>query len=319
MQRLKKELWTMGSAERERKGRCLGNMVMDTSYSPPKSPRRVTREAKIHRFTYKFIRQPCKRSGNGILNGQIMIGEPVLLSVEPSLLALARGFVLDLMHDFIVVGVDHPLERESLLKHSPELFTDGPVVFRIDKDEMTGGMTRIRDNLAQLFYVHGDPRKRSLIVDLEPPVFETPDISELVFPELLNVNQQEAVVKALSAEDYALILGMPGTGKTTTIAEIIQILVERGKTVLLTSYTHSAVDTILRKLKGRTNYEILRLGNQDKVMPRFMDTPPRYSINVRFILMYTNSPWTTWVHRLQPKVTRNSFWFLRSWPLHVFP
>lgn len=37
-----------------------------------------------------------------------------------------------------------------------------------------------------------------------------------------------------------------------------------GKTVLLTSYTHSAVDTILRKLKG-ANFGILRVGNPDKV------------------------------------------------------
>ena len=43
-------------------------------------------------------------------------------------------------------------------------------------------------------------------------------------------------------------LGMPGAGKSTTIAHLVKVLVALGKTVLLTSYTHSAVDTILLKL-----------------------------------------------------------------------
>lgn len=68
----------------------------------------------------------------------------------------------------------------------------------------------------------------------------------------------------MTAKDYALILGMPGTGKTTTIAEIIKALVQRGKSVLLTSYTHSAVDTILLKLLN-ADFSMLRLGNIDKV------------------------------------------------------
>ena len=66
------------------------------------------------------------------------------------------------------------------------------------------------------------------------------------------------------AEDYALVLGMPGTGKTTTIAHIIRALVEDGKSVLLTSYTHTAVDNILLKIKN-DGIKILRLGAIAKV------------------------------------------------------
>jgi Ni2+-binding GTPase involved in maturation of urease and hydrogenase len=35
--------------------------------------------------------------------------------------------------------------------------------------------------------------------------------------------------KVLSAEDYALILGMPGAGNTTVIAALIRELVRRGQ------------------------------------------------------------------------------------------
>ena len=56
--------------------------------------------------------------------------------------------------------------------------------------------------------------------------------------------------QVLSSQDFALILGMPGTGKTTTITSLVRLLVILGRSVLLTSYTHSAVDNILLKLKA---------------------------------------------------------------------
>jgi DNA replication ATP-dependent helicase Dna2 len=50
------------------------------------------------------------------------------------------------------------------------------------------------------------------------------------------------------AHDYLLIKGYPGTGKTTTIASLIKILVNLGKRVLFTSFTNSAVDNLLIKV-----------------------------------------------------------------------
>jgi DNA replication ATP-dependent helicase Dna2 len=59
---------------------------------------------------------------------------------------------------------------------------------------------------------------------------------------------------------------MPGTGKTTTIAFIIRLLVEEKKTVLLTSYTHTAVDNVLLKLL-EIKVDFLRLGRDQQVHP----------------------------------------------------
>ena len=64
----------------------------------------------------------------------------------------------------------------------------------------------------------------------------------------LNSDQKGAVFKAVSAEDFTLIQGLPGTGKSATIAFLTRLLVSKGKRVLLTSYTHSAVDNLLCKL-----------------------------------------------------------------------
>ncbi|KAI5987620.1 hypothetical protein EDD15DRAFT_1472529 [Pisolithus albus] len=45
----------------------------------------------------------------------------------------------------------------------------------------------------------------------------------------LNPSQLAAMARVLSARDYALVLGMPGTGKTTVIAALIRTLVGTGK------------------------------------------------------------------------------------------
>jgi len=85
-------------------------------------------------------------------------------------------------------------------------------------------------------------------------------------------------IELIVAQDYALVLGMPGTGKTTTIAHIIRALVENGKSVLLTSYTHTAVDNILLKLKT-DGIKMLRLGSIAKVLtyPTGIDADPSRS------------------------------------------
>ncbi|KAJ7675810.1 Dna2-domain-containing protein [Mycena polygramma] len=266
--RFKKELWTMGAEEREAKGRCFSAMLLDPSYSPEST----LKTSKIHRFTYRLFRP----SPSSLLNGHISVGDPITISVEPNLLALARGFVLELGQSSVVVGVDHELSLETIstrasrFRATTEGSTSGPV-FRVDKDELYGGMGRMRDNLAHLFYADGDTRRLELVVDLKPPIFavgRTPPPPHLARHfEHLNPNQQDAMEKVLAAQDYAMILGMPGTGKTTVIAAIIKVLVGMGKTVLLTSYTHSAVDTILLKLKDNVDFGILRIGNVDKVHP----------------------------------------------------
>ena len=252
----------MSAHEREEKGRCFSSMTLDIAYRPPDALKATShRESKIHRSTYRFVK--AARGNQSLLNGAMIIGDPVVVSVDPGLFALARGFILDLTPDSVVVGVDHELDEVMIVDRLRGKRKEVPaqILFRIDKDELFGGMGRIRDNLAHMFYAGADPRRLELIVDLAKPNFS--DEAEIT-TELshLNSDQQVAVQTVLRAQDYALILGMPGTGKTTVVSEIIRCLVNAGKSVLLSSYTHSAVDTILMKLDG---VDVLRLGNLDKV------------------------------------------------------
>lgn len=114
---------------------------------------------------------------------------------------------------------------------------------------------------------------RALVIDLQPPRFrpstavaaaQALDLSTqspLSQPEnkqeealwqrmhaSLNVYQLRAVENALNAQDYSLVLGVPGSGKTATMAWMVAVLVLRGQSVLVTGFTHASVDALLCKL-----------------------------------------------------------------------
>jgi DNA replication ATP-dependent helicase Dna2 len=86
---------------------------------------------------------------------------------------------------------------------------------------------------------------------------------------------------------------MPGTGKTSTIAYIVYALVQSGKSVLLTSYTHTAVDNILVKLV-EMNVDFVRLGGSDKAHPSLLSYTAKshdhFTTVDQLALFYENKP-----------------------------
>lgn len=267
LDRFHNELWTITAEAREKYGRCYANMTIVHYQMAPKDVRSNRSESRRHLYTLKR-KHSGEGGGSASLLGALSRGDAINISLEPNLLALGRGFVAGITHNEVVVGIDRLITVDVINRGRPtgqaSFHTLADAAFRIDKDELSAGMTRIRDNLAQIFYRKNDSRLRSLIVDLAPPSFRVAAPREReVLPSTLSSSQKDAVMKVLTAQDYALVLGMPGTGKTTTIAEMIKILVSHGCRILLTSYTHSAVDTILRKLTD-SDVRVLRLGQEDK-------------------------------------------------------
>jgi hypothetical protein len=60
--------------------------------------------------------------------------------------------------------------------------------------------------------------------------------------------QRDFVAKALASPDFSILDGPPGTGKTTTILELIVQLVLQGKRVLLSASTHAAINNVLERV-----------------------------------------------------------------------
>lgn len=134
-----------------------------------------------------------------------------------------------------------------------------------------------------------NPRLQRFIFDSSEAT-KTPDIDLMlrhngtVYRELcdhllntkINESQKDAIIKAMFADDLAVIQGPPGTGKSTAIAEMIWQLVRKGfglgnrrERILLTSETNLAVDNaISRIVNSKTNLvKPVRFGGEEKLEP----------------------------------------------------
>ncbi len=82
--------------------------------------------------------------------------------------------------------------------------------------------------------------------------------------------QREFVTKALANEDFTILDGPPGTGKTTTILELIMQLVLQGKRVLLSASTHAAINNVLERVKENPALSAqifpLRIGDENNAI-----------------------------------------------------
>lgn len=80
--------------------------------------------------------------------------------------------------------------------------------------------------------------------------------------------QRDFVLTALATPDFAILDGPPGTGKTTTIRELILQLVKEGKRILLAASTNAAINNVLERLrdedKDKAPIHATRLGTKDR-------------------------------------------------------
>lgn len=295
MMKFRRELWTMLSTEREKLGRCFANIIIE-----PGSATEQEGGTKINRFRYTFTKHKST-AGFSFTESQITVGEPIVISDEKGHFALANGYVTGIGKRRVTVAVDRRLHnartrRLSFNSQTNQVFAGimqvarggssppqtqaqratEPVLYRLDKDEFSNGMATIRNNLIQVMdnEVFKARELRSLVIEGTAPNFKPTPTAYTVQTQsaqmAMNSDQEGAIERVMAAQDYALVLGMPGTGKTTTIAHIIRALVAKGKSVLLTSYTHTAVDNILLKIR-HDNIGILRLGAVAKVHSEVQD------------------------------------------------
>ena len=184
--------------------------------------------------------------------------------------------------------------RQNLIK----LFTADVPTFKFHRKQqnVNGNGKNGNSDIDSLLQIRM-PWLRRAIIQMEKPQFDpsrtrsmfdpqsfsgAPKVKGCEFEQLaaqyltLNVDQRHAVDKVISMNDYACIQGLPGTGKTSTIAFIARLLAAQGQRVLITSYTHAAVDNLLMKfiesgVHGSHRHpncsDLVRIGNKSSCHP----------------------------------------------------
>lgn len=229
-------------AEAERSGTALVDLVVIEEYSG---------------LGGRCILSLCKRNRTLALPWtRLQVGSPVLLSPQAKDGAASwRGVLCDLTDRVVRVALPEPPEdaddAESL---RIDLSSDEVARLR-QRAALERVRTAQRDRLAEL---------RDILMGAACPSFAA-EAKAPPFDSALNASQQEAVRFALAAQDLAIIHGPPGTGKTTTVVELIRQAVARGDKVLACAPSNLAVDNLLERLVA-IGMRVVRLGHPARVM-----------------------------------------------------
>ena len=135
----------------------------------------------------------------------------------------------------------------------------------VNKDVQQKAIEKIIDGSSDAKYMN------DILGNAEPKGFDTPDMTALdeelksyKYPP--NQSQMDGIFKGISTKDIYMVMGPPGTGKTTVILEWIKYFVkEKNMRVLVSSQNNKAVDNVLERIINQDGIDALRIGSENKV------------------------------------------------------
>jgi superfamily I DNA and/or RNA helicase len=229
-------------AEAEATGHCLADLAVRDSYAGL-GGRLILCLGKRDRQA----RLPWTRLG---------AGAPVVLSAQGGRGEGRRGVVAEREDGQVRVAFNEPPDEE-----------EPGALYRLDVAPDEAARIRQRQALDR-----AAGAKRSRLAELRAVLLGVaePAFADLVQEEPLdpglNESQRDAVNFALGAVDVAVLHGPPGTGKTTTVVEVVRRAVRRGERVLVCAPSNLGVDNVLEKLLA-FNENAVRLGHPARVLP----------------------------------------------------
>ncbi|XP_078429994.1 DNA-binding protein isoform X2 [Wolffia australiana] len=172
-------------------------------------------------------------------------------------------------------GVVYRIKDTSLTVAFDDIPEDGlnnPLRLEKVANEVT--YLRMKDALNQL----SKGVQKGPATDLVPVLFgEKPSTvakkaaSLSLFNKNLDHSQKAAISRALSSKDVFLLHGPPGTGKTTTVIEIILQEVKRGSKILACAASNIAVDNLVERL-FQYKVKLVRVGHPARLLPQVLES-----------------------------------------------
>lgn len=175
---------------------------------------------------------------------------------------LMKGSLVELTDSKVVI-----LLRNG--QQNKDIFGEPHQTFAIEHDATDSGYNAGMRNLYQC--LSAPQERRDLLLGIRQPI-STPGYS--LHQDYGSFN--EAITKACQADDYFLLVGPPGTGKTSCALRYLveEALLRPNASILLLAYTNRAVDEICGMLvdsgiAGQTPF--IRLGNELACDERYTD------------------------------------------------
>lgn len=232
---MRREIKILSGEERERLGRAILNL----------KGKFLKRE-----FNFKIVKYGREKE----IETEIAVGDLVLVSKGNPLKSNLVGVVTEKGKKYICVALE-TTPFWCFKNVRIDLFAND-ITFR-----------RQIENLENL----KEPARKALRLALggEKPL-SSKKVSFSPFDQNLNSSQKSAVGFALGSNDFFLIQGPFGTGKTRTLAEIILQFVEKNYKVLATAESNVAIDNLVERLISKT--KIVRLGHPSRVAKNLIES-----------------------------------------------
>jgi len=243
-----REIQLLTGKEREKRGRAILNLK--ASYKGE-----IVGGYKV----YRFGRQDMPE------NHQIKVGDVVLVSRDNPLKEGFEGTVYEKGKKYLDIAFSDPPPSIARGFWRVDLFVND-ITFK----RMNSALNKFEEGKSEY------PEEVILGKGKKLLKVEEEDIKP--FNENLNEFQIEAVKRALGSEPLFLIHGPPGTGKTTTLVEIIEQSVRNKKTqVLATADSNTAVDNLMERLLKR-DIEVVRIGHPARVSKELIEHSLDYKV-----------------------------------------
>ena len=210
---------------------------------------------------------------------QVPEGEVPKASLKPENLCTVLDFKKEKNGNPPTIRLGQKLKDGHLLCTPPSIVQIAAEISALEHIcEFQGSFSPIvRDSVEKFNNKHTIPKeipnalsKLFSTAELSLPAFQTIELPENKYVILKDNNrpgnseQRKFVCNALSTPDFTIKIGPPGSGKTTSIVELIIQLVRRRKRILLVASTNVAVDNIIERLKDYLDLAcIKRYGNNE--------------------------------------------------------
>lgn len=185
-----------------------------------------------------------------------------------------KGTITKISKDEIIVQLRHQQRNDEIF--------DVETNWALEGDFMEASFNAMYRGLYQ-FITWSNKKKKDILLGLEPPTYPSKmytheEVLELAQDKNLNKVELSTLSKALSTEDYCLVVGPPGTGKTSRMLKNLAHILyhtDEERNILFIAYTNRAVDEICEALDEaittpmEDGRKFLRIGSEHSCAPQY--------------------------------------------------